>query len=418
MKLFKGKTFLVFLLTAIGLIAAFIALFLYVASVSMADRTFSWDSKKTATPPGEGSGVPYVTMSVPEEKRWLDFTNHTAAPVGAEYDFTMINEGTGMLEGWTLDMTFNENLLIDSFWNGTYEVNGNTIHFTPDKNADFMKHLEPATFGAVIYSQKDLELVGYTIKGRLPIKVLDLPVFYILIVLGLVWIVAFFSYIVSFARVSRLQKQRERDLLIISQSIMTFTNFIDAKDPYTKGHSVRVAQYSMEIAKRMGFSEDKVQDLYYEALLHDAGKIGIPDAILTKPGKLTNEEYEIIKTHTTIGSEILSNFTTIPEIKDGAHYHHERYDGKGYPSGLKGEEIPLNARIICVADSYDAMSSHRSYRKPYDKEKILEELRDNAMTQFDPEIVPIMISMIEDGFTEKIRAEFGAEADYFGAPAT
>ena len=115
-------------------------------------------------------------------------------------------------------------------------------------------------------------------------------------------------------------------------------------------------------------------------------------------------------------SRNMTNFTTIPEIKDGAHYHHERYDGKGYPSGLKGEEIPLNARIICVADSYDAMSSHRSYRKSYDNEKILEELRDNAMTQFDPEIVPIMISMIEDGFTEKIRAEFGAEADYFAKP--
>ena len=406
-----------FMLPAIGLIAAFFMLFIYVGNVSTADRVFSWDSKKNATPPGEGSGVPYVTMSVPEGKRWLDFTNHTAAPVGAEYDFTMINEGIGQLESWTLDMTFNENLVIDSFWNGTYEVSANTIHFIPDKNADFMKHLEPATFGAVIYSQRDLELTGYTIKGRLPIRIEDLPVYYILLVLTLIWVIALSTYVVSYARISRLQKQRDRDLLIISQSILTFTNFIDAKDPYTKGHSMRVAIYSKEIARRMGLPEGKVQDLYYEALLHDAGKIGIPDAILTKPGKLTDEEYATIKTHTTIGNEILSNFTAIPEIRDGAHYHHERYDGKGYPSGLKGEDIPLNARIICVADSYDAMSSYRSYRKSYDNAKIIDELKNNSGTQFDPKIVPIMITMLEDGFTEKIRAEYGAETDYFSSPA-
>lgn len=416
MKLFNKKTFLIFMLTAIGLIVAFAALFLYVGNVSTTDRIFSWDSKKGAAAPGKGSGVPYVTMSVPEGKRWIDFTNHTAAPIGAEYDFTMVNEGVGMLEGWTLDMTFNVPLIVDSFWNGTFEVSGNTIHFTPDKNADFMKHLEPATFGAVLYSQQDLDLTAYTIKGRLPIKAEDLPVYYILIILALAWAVAISAYMVSYARVSRLQKQRERDLLIIRQAIMTFTDFIDAKDPYTKGHSVRVAMYSQEIAKRMGLSDEKIQDLYYVALLHDAGKIGIPDAILTKPGKLTDEEYEIIKTHTTKGNEILSNFTTIPSIRDGAHYHHERYDGKGYPSGLKGEEIPLNARIICVADSYDAMSSNRSYRKSYDKEKIMNELRRNSGTQFDPKIVPLMVSMVEDGFTEKIRNEYGAEADYFSKP--
>ena len=407
---------MIFILSAIGLMVAFCVLSIYVAKASTADRVFSWDSKKTATPPGEGSGVPYLTMSVPEGKRWLDFTNHTAAPVGAEYDFTMINEGIGQLESWTLDMTFNENLVIDSFWNGTYEVSANTIHFTPDKNADFMKHLEPATFGAVIYSQRDLELTGYTIRGRLPLKITDLPVYYVLIVLILIWVIAFSTYIVSYARISRLQKQRDRDLLIISQSIMTFTNFIDAKDPYTKGHSMRVAMYAREIAKRMGLSDEKSQDLYFEALLHDAGKIGIPDAILTKPGKLTDEEYSIIKTHTTIGNEILSNFTAIPEIRDGAHYHHERYDGKGYPSGIKGEDIPLNARIICVADSYDAMSSYRSYRKSYDNEKIISELQNNSGTQFDPKIVPIMITMLEDGFTEKIRTKYGAETDYFSSP--
>ena len=180
----------------------------------------------------------------------------------------------------------------------------------------------------------------------------------------------------------------------------TFAGLIDSQDPYTSGHSTRVAIYSSEISRRMGMSEDEVQTMYYIALMHDCGKIGIPDYILTKPGKLTDGERKIIQSHTVVGGSVLEHFTAIPEIRLGALYHHERYDGNGYPEGLKRDAIPLCARIICVADSYDAMSSKRCYRASLPKEAILKELRDNAGEQFDPKIVQYMIDMIQDGFTD------------------
>ncbi|WP_051280195.1 HD-GYP domain-containing protein [Anaerovorax odorimutans] len=201
----------------------------------------------------------------------------------------------------------------------------------------------------------------------------------------------------------RLYKNREdMDKKIIIQSLNTFANFIDAKDSYTKGHSTRVALYSHEIAKRMKLTE-KEMDIYYAALLHDVGKVGIHNEILDKLDELNDEEWQTIKMHTIIGEDILKDFTILPDIIDGAKYHHERYDGLGYPSGLKGKDIPLCARIICVADSYDAMSSDRNYRKKMDYDEIVEELYKYSGTQFDPDITIHMISMIEDGFVNEIQ---------------
>ena len=160
-------------------------------------------------------------------------------------------------------------------------------------------------------------------------------------------------------KVDVLQKKQKQYHDIVNQSLETFAHAIDAKDQNTNGHSQRVAIYSAEIAKRMGMSDEEQEQIYYMGMLHDIGKIGIPDAILKKPGKLTEEEMQIIRNHPTIGGEILKDFTAIQGISDGARYHHERYDGNGYNEGLKGKEIPLAARIICVADSYDTMSSKR-----------------------------------------------------------
>lgn len=141
-------------------------------------------------------------------------------------------------------------------------------------------------------------------------------------------------------------------------------------------------------------------------MLHDIGKIGIPDAILKKPGKLTEGEMQIIRNHPTIGGEILKDFTAIQGISDGARYHHERYDGNGYNEGLKGEEIPLAARIICVADSYDTMSSKRVYKELHEENYILSELDQCSGKQFDPEIVPFMIEMIKDGTAPLPRPDY------------
>lgn len=196
----------------------------------------------------------------------------------------------------------------------------------------------------------------------------------------------------------RAMKRRQKEYKeIIDQSLKTFAGTIDAKDKYTNGHSLRVAKYSQELARRMNMSKEEQERIYYIAMLHDIGKIGVPDSILNKPGKLTDEEREIIQRHPVIGAEILKNYTAIKDVSDGARYHHERIDGKGYCEGLSGDDIPLIARIIGVADTYDAMSSKRCYRDSLPKEVIEQELKRVAGTQLDPEIVPHMLDMINDG---------------------
>ena len=181
---------------------------------------------------------------------------------------------------------------------------------------------------------------------------------------------------------------------LMFETITTIAHTIDAKDPYTKGHSERVAKYAVQIGRRLGIAESALQQLHSIALLHDIGKIGIPDSILLKPAKLTNEEFEIMKTHTTIGAQILDSLNSIDRISFGALYHHERYDGTGYPKGLSGEEIPLYGRIICVADSLDAMTSNRSYRSHLSKEKVIEEMEKGRGTQFDATIADIVLELI------------------------
>lgn len=183
---------------------------------------------------------------------------------------------------------------------------------------------------------------------------------------------------------------------IILQSMYALAKTIDAKDMYTNGHSMRVAKYSGMIAQRMGLSEKEIEDISNMAMLHDIGKIGIPDSIINKASKLTDAEYDIIKKHPEIGYQILSEMPELKDIAIGARWHHERYDGKGYPDGLKGDDIPLKARIICVADSYDAMSSNRSYRKFLPQDVVRSELEKGCGTQFDPVIAGIMLDIMKE----------------------
>lgn len=178
--------------------------------------------------------------------------------------------------------------------------------------------------------------------------------------------------------------------------VQTLAEAIDAKDNYTKGHSSRVAFYTREIAKRAGYTERAQSDIYMMGLLHDVGKIGVPDQIINKPGKLTPEEYEEMKKHPTIGAGILEKIEDMPELSKGARYHHERYDGHGYPDGLSSNEIPEVARIIAVADAYDAMTSNRRYRDKMSQEKVLEEIEKGKGTQFDSRFADIMIQMINE----------------------
>jgi len=194
--------------------------------------------------------------------------------------------------------------------------------------------------------------------------------------------------------------EQNRKLERISMQIVkTLSGAIDAKDTYTNGHSTRVAEYSREIARRADFPNAVQDDIYMMGLLHDVGKIGIPDAIINKPAKLTDEEFSVIRNHPVLGAEILGNITEFPQLSTGARWHHERYDGRGYPDGISGENIPVEARIIAVADAYDAMSSRRSYRDILPQAQIRGEMEKGAGTQFDPAFAEIMLAMI-DGDTD------------------
>ncbi len=182
-----------------------------------------------------------------------------------------------------------------------------------------------------------------------------------------------------------------------NETIMAIARTVDAKDENTSQHSVRVSEYSVLLAQKLGYTPVQCENLRKMALLHDIGKIGIPDRVLKNPGKLTQEEYEIMKSHVTRGAEILKDFTLVDNVTDGVLYHHERYDGNGYMAGLKGENIPLNGRIICIADAFDAMTANRVYRKKLQLSVVIDELKRCAGTQFDPKLVHLMLEMIEDG---------------------
>ena len=192
-----------------------------------------------------------------------------------------------------------------------------------------------------------------------------------------------------------LKKESEDTKRLFAQTAEALASAIDAKDPYTKGHSSRVAEYSRKIAELAGKDEQDCNEIYYAALLHDVGKIGISRSILNKTGRLTDEEYQVIKEHPNIGAQILSSISESPYLSIGAKSHHERYDGKGYPEGLKGEDIPEIARIIAVADAYDAMTSSRSYRGTIPQQLVREEFIKCLGTQFDPVFGKLMLHLID-----------------------
>jgi putative nucleotidyltransferase with HDIG domain len=200
-----------------------------------------------------------------------------------------------------------------------------------------------------------------------------------------------------------LKREAERNRNLFIQTTIALSSAIEAKDAYTHGHTERVTKYSIAIARQMDlsgayrFPPKFFENLYISGLLHDIGKIGVPESILCKKDKLTQEEYEIMKSHTTRGAEILQHLTEFEQCIDGVKYHHERYDGKGYPEGLKGEGIPMIAAIIGVADTFDAITTDRSYRKGMGKEVAIGEVRNNILKQFHPLPAQALIELYEKG---------------------
>ena len=348
---------------------------------------------QTAADTNVNKGDLHVDM--PIVKGWNDSGFHAN-----QYDAKLYNNTFNNVKDWSITLKLPNNAKVNDSWNiSIYENDDGTVTIINTPNQGFNDIIEPKefiTFGFILFSNSDEEITDFVVKATPEAKITDYPLYYILLAMIFINIVFVSINIAVVIKDHQYKVRTEHDRKIIIQSMKTFTNFIDAKDKYTRGHSIRVGFYTKKIAERMDFDEDELDNIYYIALLHDVGKINISDAILNKPGKLDDEERDIIKTHTTNGAQILKDFSSVPNIVEGARYHHERYDGKGYPEGLSGEQIPLVARIIGVADAFDAMNSDRCYRKAYPMEKIVNELKEGAGKQFDPEVVKVMLELIEE----------------------
>ena len=198
-------------------------------------------------------------------------------------------------------------------------------------------------------------------------------------------------------KMKRLEKKQRESMMLVHDITEAFAKVIDMKDKYTNGHSTRVAKYTVMLAKELDCDEETAEKYYYIALLHDIGKVGVPSEVLNKPGKLTDEEFDIIKSHTELGYEALKNIRIMPELALGAQAHHERPDGKGYPNHLKGDDIPRVAQIIAVADCFDAMYSNRPYRKRMNFDKAVSIIRECAGTQLSEDVVSAFLKLVEKG---------------------
>ncbi len=359
------------------------------------------------------------------------------------YDFSVNNNTKDEVLRFTFKLTFSEDAYLMSAWNGALEIHqlvpgGELVDTVPDlrefnpanhsldivtvdgepliamKARDFLIYhpsasmnamempIEPfegTTPGIILYVEigRSIEDSSLELEYTFHRVLTSEPLFWVSLVLLGLWLIALVIFLITSAQIKKYKERHERDNEIINESIETFTGFIDAKDPYTNGHSKRVAQYTRLLAKEFGYEGEDLDRIYYIALLHDCGKIGVPDNILGKPGKLTEEEFEIIKSHTVRGGEILTHFRSLEDADEGARYHHERYDGRGYPEGRAGEDIPFIARMICVADSFDAMNTNRVYRGRLTKERIVSEIETNKGRQFDPQVADVMLGLIRDG---------------------
>jgi len=235
-----------------------------------------------------------------------------------------------------------------------------------------------------------------SIKEMIPSYIAEAPMGFLMAIVytevGIVGILLFFLPLLLARRSFELYTKMRKVYL---DTIRALAAAIDAKDPYTKGHSERVAETSIAVAQELNLSDRDIENIEYTALLHDIGKIGIADNILGKESKLTNKEFDKIKEHTVMGAKIIEPVDFLKNSYKAIYHHHEKYNGKGYPDGLKSEDIPLSARIIAVADAYDAMGSDRPYRKKLNHNKMLRELKEQSGKQFDPEVVKVLISVLD-----------------------
>ena len=387
----RSRKKLLFIVPWIGLLC-FMCFFQFDAPREKEWKTVSWENGVCT------SENPDITVEITRhpEKQW-----YADARLGAQYDGIIQNNTEMPVFDWRLYLTLPGNqkkYTIDSSWNGEYSIEDGIMTILPP--SDYNKEIpgtSKITFGLVLYSPATFVPDTFTLEYSQEIKATVTPFYWA----G--WFILFGSFVAYITtgllniRIATLRRKREQDRKIIEKTMELFANTIEAKDSYTRGHSMRVACYARGIARVMGLTEEDQQNIYFSAILHDVGKIGISDTILNKPGRLTTDEMDVMRTHAEKSAEILKGFDSVPFICETLRHHHEWFNGEGYPDHLKGSEIPLFSRIICVADCFDAMTSDRCYRSKLPIEKAVEKLKAGAGTQFDPDIIPYMLILIDKG---------------------
>jgi len=318
------------------------------------------------------------------------------------YDGLIANTTENDFKDWCIKLKIPDTTTIENTWNCSCFIEENYLYITmADSSVNTVSASSEDLFGFILTSQNDLTFRSATITGRWCKKITSNPFFIFFCIAAALSALAALYMVILDGSIKKHrqvnQKRQERDNQIIEQTMKTFSNFIDNKDPYTQGHSSRVAAYVKEMAIRMGLDEQEQLTMYYAGLMHDIGKLTISDEVLNKTSRLSSEEWNLIQQHTTNGASLLKNFTILPEINDAVLYHHERYDGTGYMNRLSGKKIPLVARMVGIADAYDAMNTNRCYRLKFSEERIISELERCKGKQFDPDLVPFMIDMIKDG---------------------
>ena len=443
----RKKTTIVFAAALVVIIAVFAASVIRTDTFNRTEHRSILTGSALFSPDDAGAGSVSVT-AVPRGSTWTKafdlngngLTEHNYQAY--TYDFTVSNNTNDEVKDYSFRLAFNKRVFILSGWNGSVQIHqkrdgidivsaipdlrdytasdypvktvsfdgetlipmnpGDYFIYTPSSNANAhevpVNPKEASVPGFILYVGIGEDIEDSVLELEYTFHRVLFSDFLFWVSMGglVLWLLALVIFVITEAQIRKYRLRHERDNEIINESIETFTGFIDAKDPYTNGHSNRVAKYTRIIAENMGYEGEELDRIYYVALLHDCGKIGVPDNILGKPGKLTDEEFEIIKSHTVRGGEILQHFKSLDDVDEGALYHHERYDGKGYPKQLAGEDIPLIARMICVADAFDAMNSNRVYRKSLTLERIIEEIETNKGRQFDPKVADVMLKLLRD----------------------
>ena len=425
------KIIIISVILALGLLAIILGYYMYADAVNKSNalsRTNHGEDDYTSVEisPREGSS-----------SRWISKMGDESY-VAVIYDVTVYNNYEGDIRDWSLRIDITEDCYLNEAWSGDIEIHqfrnsGEHVERINLENydiADVTSEYELADqdlaislhsgdyliYYASVEEEEDpitakegdatVGLIFYSKKASQNFNILTLNYHTYLdvnksaghnhfIFALVIWCFLLILFIVVLCINYISKKNLEVKYKQIEESLRVFIGFIDAKDHYTNGHSTRVATYSAALAKRLGLTVDECRDIYYIGLMHDCGKCYIPDEILKKPGRLAEDEYEIIKQHTVKGAELLKDFTSIKGIADGAMYHHERYDGSGYPTGKKGIENPLVARIIAVVDAYDIMKTGRLYCEPLPDDRLREELVNGSGTQFDPDIAAKFIEMLD-----------------------